>query len=425
MNDIQFNHPYDLLNYYFNKENETLDLKYRQKLSEEILPFLTKTEDGSYTFKSPDFNDEISENMHTIAGAISESFEKFVNPLKLDWNISEEIAILDLCSGFGYNSAAFLNHFIEIQDEFNLSNSLRIDMIEKSSEICKIALVMPTIDFDSFKPINHNLIKRAIETKLFNSKLISIKLYENYKFNDKIKINLFIEDMREKVKSLPSNIYDGIFLDAFSPKLAPELYTIDFFKELQRVIKNTGQIVTYTSSIPVKSALIEAGFYIGKGSVFGRKTPGTIASLSKDRINLDLDSDEERLIALSDLGIPFRDENLTLNSQEVINQRNSKRKKLRNKTLISSAVKTPIYLGIDLNQENITKNNHIIEDKLKRRILRNLNEFGLDSTISSDAMKIIASQNMDDKENYKNNSRDRILAMKKALNNFFKENKMS
>ena len=54
--------------------------------------------------------------------------------------------------------------------------------------------------------------------------------------------------------------------------MAPELFSVEFFKEFRRVIKDDGIIATYTSSAPVRAGFIEAGFYIGLGPIFGKKT---------------------------------------------------------------------------------------------------------------------------------------------------------
>ena len=63
------------------------------------------------------------ETLHTSTGAISESFEKFIKPLKLDYD--EDIAILDICAGLGYNSSAAIADFLEHKG----SGNLKIDMV--------------------------------------------------------------------------------------------------------------------------------------------------------------------------------------------------------------------------------------------------------------------------------------------------------
>ena len=87
---------FDLVNELFDKEKETSDESLRENFFNENKEFFVLTDDGSYSIKSKEINHKI-ETLHTSTGAISESFEKFIKPLKL--NYSEDIAILDICAG--------------------------------------------------------------------------------------------------------------------------------------------------------------------------------------------------------------------------------------------------------------------------------------------------------------------------------------
>jgi tRNA U34 5-methylaminomethyl-2-thiouridine-forming methyltransferase MnmC len=371
----------------FLKEAETKDSRHRCDLSSKILDYLDRTEDGSFTLNVKGFNNTY-QRMHTIKGAVSESFEKFVNPMEFKNNLN----VLDICSGLGYNSAALIHEFLN-KSKINL----HIDMVEISPYILAIGLLIPN-------PIDsHSIVQRVIEDKLIEDDYLTLRLKETL-IPDNIELNLFCEDVRKTVKKLPLNYYDGIFLDPFSPDLCPELFTVDFFKQLKRIIKEDGGLLTYTSSIPVRSGLVEAGFYVGVGPIFGRKTSGTIASLSLSKIEKDLSFDDERLIALSDLGIPFRDINLNLTSDEILDNRKKKRLNSRSNYKLSSAVKTPIFLGMDIK-----------DDKLKRRVLNNLNQLDIDSTFSKKAIFLVSPQDKNNNKAFVNNSKDRIKKMSDNL----------
>ena len=72
-------------------------------------PYLT--DDGSIGLYSEDFSDVF----HSRNGALSEAYEKFVIPADL-FSVLEnynEINLLDICYGIGYNSKAFLNFLIK------------------------------------------------------------------------------------------------------------------------------------------------------------------------------------------------------------------------------------------------------------------------------------------------------------------------
>ena len=188
--------------------------------------------------------------------------------------------------------------------------------------------------------------------------------------------------------------------------MAPELFSLEFFKEFKRIIKDDGIIATYTSSAPIRAAFIEAGFYIGLGPIFGRKQGGTLASPNPEMLDYSLPKNDEIRIALSDVGIPFRDPGLNNSSEFILNKRSEERHDARHNTKISSAVKTPIFLGDAM--EN--------DEKLKRRVERNLKKMNISSTTSPEAFYIIECENeYQEKQDEKNNSTIRILDMKKRL----------
>lgn len=383
---------FDLINSLFDLEKKTLNPDLRNNFFNENQEFFVKTDDGSYSIKSKEINHKI-ETLHTSSGAISESFEKFIKPLKLD--DKEDIAILDICAGLGYNSTAAISKFKD-------KKSLKIDMVEisKATLACGILVKSPISE--------HEIIKKAIENQLIKENYASLELV-NTEIPENIEIKIFIEDARKTVQKLEKNSYDAIFLDPFSQNMAPELFSLELFKEFMRVIKDDGLIATYTSSAPVRSGFIEAGFHIGKGPVFGRKQGGTLASPSVNVLDYSLPKNDEIRIALSDVGIPFRDPGLNNNSNIILENRTNERKIARGTTKISSAVKTPIFLGCKMEDE-----------KLKRRVERNLNKMNIPSTTSKEAYYLV-DNNYEELQNENNNSRSRILDMCKKLKEIKKQ----
>ena len=327
--------PIELLNMvsnYFKREKEG-DITARSSATKYLKNFLIETSDGSYTLKSSVINGS-SETMHTHHGAVEESIQKYVEPSGLRDKLTskDEIRILDTCSGLGYNAAAALDLWQSIPNNCKI----KLDMVEISRETLAITLLIPS-------PLRaYEIIKKAVEDELYQEKFLSLR-YERNETPENVDINIYCEDVRELIKNLLENkssktesnkslinedndgIYDIIFLDPFSPQLTPELYTLDFFKSLKQVMKTDGLILTYTSAAPVRSAFIEAGFNVGEGPRFGRKRGGTIASISAELILKDLLMEDERMIALSDVGVPFRDPHLNGNSQYVKERRSNER----------------------------------------------------------------------------------------------------
>ena len=393
---------YDLINEAFDNERKFKDAKYRNSIFSEYNDYFVKTDDGSFSIKSKEINHKV-ETLHTSTGAISESFEKFIKPLKL--NYSEDVAILDICAGLGYNSSAAIDDFLKNSDG---SADLHIDMLEISKPTLAAGLMVPS-------PIKaHDITKKAIEQSLIECDYASLELEETI-IPDNIGLKIHIDDARQVIQKLEDNTYDAIFLDPFSQNMSPELVSLEFFKEFRRVIKDNGIVCTYTSSSPVRMAFIEADFYVSLGPIFGRFQGGTLASPNPKNLTKSLPKNDEIKMALSDVGIPFRDPNLNLSSQEILDNRTEERHNARHNTKISSAVKTPIFLG------------QVMDDEpLKRRVERNLAKMNIPGVLSNEAFYIVEPEN-DYKEEYleDNNTRTRVLEMMKRLDEIKNKKKMS
>ena len=381
---------FDLVNEYFQQEKSSRNNESRVDFFDTYKNYFVLTDDGSYSINSKEINHKV-ETLHTSTGAISESFEKFIKPMKFDY--TEDIAILDICAGLGYNSSAAIADFLKHSDK-----NLTVDMVEISKATFACGILVPS-------PIpEHDITKKAIEEELIAEDYAALSL-EKAEIPKNININVYIEDARQTVQRLDDDTYDAIFLDPFSQNMAPELFSVELFKEFRRIIKDDGIIATYTSSAPVRAGFIEAGFYIGLGPIFGRKQGGTLASPNPLMLEWSLPRNDEIRIALSDVGIPFRDPNLNSSSDFILEKRTEERHLARHNTKISSAVKTPIFLGCEMDDE-----------KLKRRVERNLEKMNIPSTTSAEANYLVEVENeYSEKQDSENNSTNRILEMKKRL----------
>ena len=382
---------FDLVNSCFDLEKSSRNNEGRVNFFNTYKDYFVLTDDGSYSINSKEINHKI-ETLHTSTGAISESFEKFIKPMK--FNYDEDIAILDICAGLGYNSSAAIDDFLKHETDSKLS----IDMVEISHATLACGLLVPS-------PIKaHDITKKAIEDELIKQDYATLSL-ETAEIPENIDISVYIEDARQTVQKLEDDTYDAIFLDPFSQNMAPELFSLEFFRQFRRVIKDDGIVATYTSSAPVRDAFIESDFYIGQGPIFGRKQGGTLASPNPLMLDTALPKNDEIRIALSDVGIPFRDPNLNNSGDYILEKRTEERHEARHNTKISSVVKTPIFLACEMDDE-----------KLKRRVELNLAKMNIPSTTSDEAFYIVECENSySKKQDEKNNSRNRILDMKEKL----------
>ena len=211
------------------------------------------TEDGSPTL----YNKEYDETYHSKSGAIEETVEKFIKPCRIkELAKSGKLRILDVCFGLGYNAIA------------------AIDAALDSNKDCEIEIVSleKELFLDKLKELNPNLKHYHIIEKLQFDPITNSYTYEEKHIYLKIKIG----DARETIKKVNGK-FGAVFLDPFSPKKNPELWTAEFFQEIfKRMIKES-ILATYSCARIVRDNLKEAGFEISDGPSVGRRAPSTIA----------------------------------------------------------------------------------------------------------------------------------------------------
>lgn len=214
------------------------------------------TADGSKTLFSRKYN----QSFHDLkTGAIKESLTKHVIPA-FDFSEKNELKILDICFGIGYNTLSTIYYILK--NNFNIN-------IEIYSPEFDLKLIKSLKDFEY--PEEFNEIKHIIQ-----------KLSNNLKYEDKnIKIDLYIGDAREYIRTL-ENI-DIVYQDAFSSEVNKELWTVEYFKDIYNVCSNNAIITTYSVSTNIRLSMYEAGFEIYEIKPVKKKQ--TIAFKTKQNIN--------------------------------------------------------------------------------------------------------------------------------------------
>lgn len=208
------------------------------------------TPDGSVTFH----NEQFGEAYHSKSGAKEEAVKKFVEPC----NIKElaktgSIRILDVCFGLGYNTAAAIDCALAE----NPQCLIEAVGLENDPEILQTILTLP----DSFA--HYTLIKEAIKNDY---------AYEK----NNVRIKILLGNAQETIKTL-SKEFDVVFLDPFSPKKCPELWTASFFKDIVALLRKEGRLATYSCARIVRENLKGAGFTVFDGPKLWRRGPSTIA----------------------------------------------------------------------------------------------------------------------------------------------------
>ncbi|MBO3461372.1 MAG: hypothetical protein KME33_16680 [Aetokthonos hydrillicola CCALA 1050] len=177
-----------------------------------IESFIPKaTADGSFTFFSQEFN----ELFHSHYGARQESLLKFVDSTQLAKVATQPmLRLLDVCYGLGYNTAAAL------QTIWAVNPNCYVEVIGLE--------------------INPAVPQAAIKHNLFNSwasecgEILAQLAHEQYVQTERCTAKLIIGDARQSIQLVNQSNFrcHAIFLDPFSPPQCPQLWTIEFIKQL-------------------------------------------------------------------------------------------------------------------------------------------------------------------------------------------------
>lgn len=322
-----------------------------------------ETNDGSVGL----YNEAVGDIYHSTYGAYSESYEKFLKASGFLEYIKEhdKVAILDICYGIGYNTKTALDEIIKLDNTIEV----KVDALEYDKNLVNISpflkhqRVSNEINKFIIKKTNFNtgLSLRGIlgyfyktrgilyinwknlflffisqPTKcVFHSFLSKTRnflhnIYYNYissrikKGQKRPKLNktslvFHFNDARQSILKLDTK-YNFIFLDAFTPKKLPTLWSYEFFKELYRLLDEDGVLATYSSSAAVRGAMLEAGFCVGTSLDENRKTIGTIAAKKKNLIKYELSEFDLGLLKTR-AGIFYRDKNLNASAGILAAQR--------------------------------------------------------------------------------------------------------
>lgn len=306
------------------------------------------------------YSEEDNDIFHSKTGAKSEAFDKFIFPsnIKELLKSKKKIKVLDICYGIGYNTKALLSlinderilidclelnkdlAFISafINDAFEdetISLFIIEELLRNGFEIDEILLAISCYLNQNTQCFFRDATRSFKVDKILKGDICHIQdknnallhnIYYHYisnklKYKDKlnkynkVKIDFFFDDARNIISNL-NQVYDVVFLDAFSPQKNPTLWTIDFLSRVKSKMHDDSIFVTYSKSTPVRSALCELGFYVGK-TFINNIDMGTVASLNINNINFPLDDYDMELIKTR-AGIYYEDYNLNLPPESIL-----------------------------------------------------------------------------------------------------------
>ena len=193
------------------------------------------TADGSFSLHSFQFG----EAFHNSAGALNEANAKFVVPAQLErFQPDQSVAILDVCFGLGYNSAAVM------QTMPVPPPSLRWWGLELDRRPLDLALEQP-----SFQQIWSTSVLQRLK---------SLQSTGSW-WDNSSQGQLIWGDARKTLVTIPADQnFDLILLDAFSPQRCPQLWSEEFLGVLAERLKPGGRLLTYSRSAAVRASLKHA-----------------------------------------------------------------------------------------------------------------------------------------------------------------------
>jgi len=204
------------------------------------------TKDGTFTLKSEAFN----ECYHSSEGAVTETLYKHIYPAFKEIQ-QEEIKILDICFGLGYNT------FLSILNR------------PKNS---KLKIFSPEFDKELVKSLKNFSYPKEFDSIKHIIDAVSTNFYYKDEF---VEVEVFIGNARDYIKTIDK--VDIVYQDAFSPKVNQELWTIEYFKDIEKL--NPKIITTYSVATPVRYALYTLGYNLYTHP-YDNIRKGTLASKS-------------------------------------------------------------------------------------------------------------------------------------------------
>ena len=221
-----------------------------------------KSDDGSFTAYSKEFD----EHYHsTKDGALHESLSKHVLPALKYTQDLDEITILDICFGLGFNTLATL---------YALKNSEQ-----------KIKIYSPEFDEDLVRSLVDFTYPKDFEVyKEIISALSQTQKYES----ENLSIYIYLGDARKFVRETEIK-FDVVYQDAFSPSSNPLLWTSEYFKDISALMKPEAILTTYSIALPIRIALYENGLnvYLHSGEGFRSSTLASKSELTYEKVNVE------------------------------------------------------------------------------------------------------------------------------------------
>jgi tRNA U34 5-methylaminomethyl-2-thiouridine-forming methyltransferase MnmC len=213
------------------------------------------TKDGSISFMS----EEYGEAYHALSGAVEEAIIKFIQPTSVaDRALSGNLRILDIGFGLGYKSLLAMS----TARKSNPGCIIDIVTLEKDTRILATEVsVFPGLEND------YRLLRSLLKSSMENKGLAS---------SGSVSFTVMLGDATAMIRLLRPS-FDIVYLDPFSPKKNPEMWSEPFFRDIRSLMMPGSVLATYSCAAIVRKNLRSAGFIVKDVEPFKRRGPSTLA----------------------------------------------------------------------------------------------------------------------------------------------------
>jgi hypothetical protein len=258
--------------------------------------------------------------------------EKYLVPARLKARLSKgDVVLLDVCFGLGYNSLAAMElarqgiryEALGTGEQGSANGGSGAVLSRDDTEVVPPRLQITALEMDRrvVREASRHIQPVTTDSFDWNKTLSDLYLHQSATINHQSSIVMHWGDARHTVTVLEPGRYDLVFLDAFSTQRNSELWTVDFFRKLKRVMKPDAVLLTYCAALPVRSGLMEAGFFVGETDPVGRARGGTIAAMREADIAIPLPDQEISMIRQTTRGLPYRDPHSVWTNKEILRER--------------------------------------------------------------------------------------------------------
>lgn len=196
------------------------------------------TEDGSQTLFIPALN----EQYHSIHGALQESNFVFIkNGLSL-FQQHSCVRIFEVGFGTGLNALVTMNYI------HNLTLKVIYHSIEKYP-----------LSKEEYSILNYSdIVAKGKFTDAFLN-MHSCTWNESCAINNQFILKKINSDLNHYCSDQE---FDLVYFDAFAPDIQPDLWTVEVFEKMYKILSEKGILVTYSAKGQVRRNMQQAGFKV-------------------------------------------------------------------------------------------------------------------------------------------------------------------